>query len=102
MEEKSDFIKNLDLIYQDLLSIEIKADDSFISMLNKFYDVMRKWKICQGTWSTDGKGRICNNSEWSMCYEVFKAHKILSLDLWLALNTPPEDLLAYGKRTKLK
>ena len=56
---------------------------------------MRKWGICQGTWSENG--RTCNNAEWNMCYQVFKNNKILVLDNWLTLSEPPEDLLAYGK-----
>lgn len=96
--EKGNFVDNLGEIYQDILDIKIDSKDSFQSMMNKFYDVMRKWKICQGTWSENG--RTCNNAEWNMCFAVFKQHKILAFDIWLALSNPPEDLRAYGKEPK--
>lgn len=98
IKEKSDFVKNLDEIYQEIMNIKIDANDSFKSMMDKFYSVMRKWGICQGTWSENG--RVCNNAEWNMCFQVFKQHKILAFDIWLTLSNPPEDLLAYGKKPK--
>lgn len=94
--EKTDFTKNINNIYNDIIEIEIDENDSFKTSLNKFYDVMRKWGICQGNWS--GNGRTCCTAEWNMCYQVFKTHKILSLDTWLILSEPPEDLLAYGEK----
>lgn len=98
-QEKKIDIKNLGNIYKDILNIEVKVTDSFKSLLDKFYDVMRKWGIKQGIWNEFG-GRSINNPEWSMCWEVFKSHKILAFDLWLSMNQPPKDLLAYGKKPK--
>lgn len=96
--EKPDFNKNLENIYKDILGIKIKVTDSFQSSLDKFYKVMRKWGIKQGTWSENG--RTACNAEWIMCFSVFKQHKILALDIWLCLNNPPKDLLAYGDEPK--
>jgi hypothetical protein len=101
IENKSEFVKNLDEIYRDLLAIKIDANDSFKSSMDKFYDVMRKWGICQGTWTENGS-RFVNTAEWNMCFQVFKSNKILALDTWLILSEPPEDLLAYGKEPKRK
>lgn len=94
--QKQDFTKKLGQVYADILSIEIKESDSFESSMNKFYEVMRKWGICQGEWSENG--RTINTPEWNMCFAVFKNHKIMTLDVFLVLNTPPDDLLAYGDR----
>lgn len=99
--DSTEFGKNLAKINKDIMAIKISHNDSFKTMMNKFYAVMRKWKICQGTWTENG-GRICNNYEWTMCFEVFKSHKLLSYDIWLALTEPPKDLLAYGPKPKQK
>lgn len=99
IKDKPDFNKNLGEIYKDIIGIKIDAKDSFKSSMNKFYAVMRKWGIKQGEW-TDHGSRVVNTAEWNMCFQVFKNHKILALDLWLCLNEPPKDLLAYGKKPK--
>lgn len=96
--ERTEFLIQLEDVYKDIHAIKIDINDSFKTSLDKFYEVMRKHGICQGTWV--GNGRQCNTPEWCMCFEVFKAHKILSLDIWLMLNEPPEDLLAYGEKPK--
>lgn len=96
IEHRSEFVKNLDAIYKDLLAIKINQTDSFKSSMDKFYAVMRKWGICQGTWS--GNGRAIATAEWNMCFMVFKAHRNGYMDLWQCISTPPKDLLAYGKK----
>ena len=96
--EKKEIASNLGKIYEDILSIKIDMNDSFKSSMDKFYNVMRKWGVCQGTWSENG--RTVNNAEWNMCFQVFKAHKIMAFDVWLILSTPPDDLLAYGEKPK--
>ena len=100
IETRSPFAENLNKIYNDLLSIKITENDSFKSSMDKFYEVMRKWGICQGTWSKNG--RLVANAEWNMCYQTFKNHKILALDTWLILNDPPEDLQAYSENPHTK
>jgi len=99
IENKPAFNQKLNEIYRDILGIEVKSTDSFKSLTNKFYEVMRKWGIKQGTWSEDGSICICN-AEWNMCFQIFKQHKIISFDVWECLKTPPKDLLAYGKKPK--
>ena len=100
MKNKSEFSKQLGKVYSDILSIKIEMSDSFETSLNKFYDVMRKHGICQGTWSKNG--RTVSNAEWIMCYNIFKSHKLMALDIFLILNEPPEDLLAYGENPHKK
>lgn len=90
---------NLAAIYKDIMAIEIKATDSFKSSLNKFYAVMRKWNVKQGIWDENGH-RTCATPEWNMCYDTFKSHKLLSLDIWLLLSEPPPDLMGYGTPPK--
>jgi hypothetical protein len=91
IKSQSKFVKNLDAIYRDILNIKIDENDSFKLTMDKFYAIMRKWGICQGNWSENG--RTCNTAEWNMCYQTFKNHKILALDIWLLINEPPSDLV---------
>lgn len=93
--KKPKISQNLQAIYNDINSIKIDIKDSFLSCMQKFYAVMRKWGIKQGTWTKNGRS-VCS-AEWNMCFAVFKQNKILALDIWLVLNEPPSDLLAYGK-----
>lgn len=101
MKKKNEIIKNLDGIYKDIMKIKIEPEDSFITSMNKFYEVMRKWGICQGTWLERG-GRSCCTPEWNMCYMVFKENKMMQFDMWMTLTDPPEDLMAYGKKPDFK
>lgn len=91
--KKKETAEMLNLIYKDILSIKIKPEDSFKSSMDKFYDIMRKYGICQGTKTENGV--TINNAEWNMCFAVFKNHKILAFDVWLVLSTPPSDLKYY-------
>jgi len=92
-KRNSNFVNDLEKIYNDLNNIKISEDDSFKSSLNKFYGVMRKWGICQGVRTEHGI--TINTAEWNMCYQIFKAHKIMALDIFLVLQEPPCDLIAY-------
>ena len=98
IHERTELLENIDHIYRDIVAIKIDGKDSFNSLLKKFYDVMRKWGICQGTWTDNG--RSCNNAEWNMCYTIFQQHINLELTWYGLLNEPPKDLLAYGKEPK--
>lgn len=97
----ADFVKKLSEIYNDITGIKLNPTDSLITLMNKFYDVMRKHGIKQGNWTENGSRTICT-AEWNFCFNLFKNHKILAYDLWLILNEPPQDLLAYGPKPKLK
>ena len=99
--EKSTLAQGMGDVLKDLNDITIYHKDSIETLMNKFYAIMRKWGICQGEWTENGS-RICANPEWVLCWEYFKNMKILSLDLWLALSTPPKDLLAYGSKPKTR
>jgi hypothetical protein len=102
IKEKNDFVKNLNEVYKDILAIKITVDDSHKTTMGKFYDVMRKWGICQGTWSKNGNGRILNNPEWNLCYAAFKEYRMNHFDFFMGLTEPPKDLLAYGEKPNSK
>ena len=91
--KKSETVIAMGVVFHDINAIKVEMTDSFESLMNKFYSIMRKHGICQGTKSDNG---VCvSNPEWIMCFETFKMHKILAFDLFLILNEPPVDLIAY-------
>lgn len=98
--EKNEQVDFMGKVYNDINAIHIDSNDSFDTLLNKFYDVMTKWGICQGTWCENG--RTANNPEWCICWAVFK-DKIDAQFMWIAImSDPPKHLLAYGKEPKRK
>lgn len=86
-------------VYNDIMKININKNDSFKKLQNKFYDVMTKHNIRQGTWSENGKGRLMNNPEWVFCWGAFET-RIKTHLMWMSLENPPKHLLAYDKETK--
>ena len=98
--EKPQICKDIAAVYKDVNSIKVNINDSFKDLLEKFYKVMRKHGIKQGTWTENGS-RLSSNGEWCMCYQVFRV-RVDSEWMWFTLlNEPPKDLLAYGKRPKV-
>lgn len=98
--KKSQFGKNLEEVYSDLMDIKIDHKDSFETSMNKFYEVMRKHGICQGQYNENGN-RSMITAEWNLCFNTFKLNKLLAFDLWLLLlGETPEDLLGYEYEPK--
>lgn len=100
--EKSGKAEILGDIYKDINAIKIEATDSFDTLVKKFYKVMGKHGICQGTWSENGKGRLTDNPEWCMCWNTFKSNIEAKLTLFYLFSNPPKKLLAYGEQPKSK
>jgi hypothetical protein len=91
----NEYIKHMGDVYNDIYAISIDNKDSINTLLKKFYAVMDKWGICQGTWSENG--RTMSNPEWCMCWNTYVnliKNKIVIIGL---IGNPPENLLAYGK-----
>ncbi len=82
--------------------IDYKEDLNTKQKLSRFYNVMTKHGIKQGTWSKDGVGRICNNFEWTMCKEYFMAIHGRNQIKEIFAEDMPKNLLAYGKQPKQK
>lgn len=88
-------------IYRDIHAIQFDISDTFGSLMEKFYAIMRNHGICQGTWS-EGGGRTISNPEWCMCSQVFRHHIDQKWNWTFLMSTPPSDLLAYGIKPKSK
>jgi len=95
---KSLFVENMEKIYCEIQSIQAKPTDTFQSLIDKFYSVMRKWGVCHGNWSENGRTAV--SAEWNMCFNVFWDNVVLGFRVWVLLTTPPDDLLAYGEEPK--
>jgi hypothetical protein len=101
MKTKKNVLRDhLSLMYTDIHRIKILSTDSFLTLQKKFYTVMRKHGLKQGTWSDNGR-TICN-PEWVLCQQVFDQHVANAFLLRKFLSTPPKDLLAYGPEPKRK
>jgi len=99
--KKTKLSNDMGMIFKDILDIEITLDNSLQDMLNKFYDVMSKYSICQGTWTETG-GRSIANPEWTICFKAFLMHKQAVIDFRMLLAEVPSKLLAYDKEPKSK
>jgi hypothetical protein len=91
---KTEQVTFLGNVYTDINAIEITVDDSFKSLMEKFYSVMTKHGICQGVWSENG--RTIHTAEWCFCWNVFRGNIDSKLGLMSIMQEPPEHLLAYG------
>lgn len=100
MIEKNELAQNLGDLYKDIHAIKINKTDSFNTLVKKFYLVMEKHGICQGTWSENG--RTFANPEWCMCWHTFKSNVESAFNIMYLLSSPPKKLLAYGKKPKIK
>ncbi len=58
-------------VSKDIINIKIDCGKSFEYVNNQFYDIMRKYKIKQGTRDKKSGGIIGDNFEWTMCRRLF-------------------------------
>jgi hypothetical protein len=81
-------------VAKDIISLELKPGMTLAQVEGKFYRLMRKYGIRQGTKS--GNGVVCDNFEWSMCKELFlsRVRDYFEFDRFL-LKAAPKDLQCY-------
>ena len=83
-------------VAEDLIKTKFVTDKEITKILNRFYKIMRKHGICEGTLTKNKNGRILNNFEWTMCKDLF-VRKIQS-DIEMAGllgSLTPQDLEHY-------
>lgn len=86
----------LSKVFLDIQELPIKNSDSFNTIRRKFYDVMRKHGIKQGT--REKKGAITiSNPEWKAAEWLLeeRIRNFVSLGLCLSCFKTPRDLEAY-------
>lgn len=86
--------KELRAISKEIIHLKIDNADTMKSLSKKFYSIMKKHHICQGTKTKNGVA--CDNPEWVMCHELFKS-SIQSYINWKNLTSEdiPEGLVHY-------
>ncbi len=86
---------NLAKVFKDIQDLQIKPSDSFNSIRRKFFDLMRKHGIKQGTKLPSG-GTECNNPEWEACEQLLE-RKIVDSYTWERCSSfkTPKDLESY-------
>lgn len=84
---------SLDAVAQDIIHMPVDREtDSFNSIRNKFYDIMRKHSIKQGTKLPEGKGTVRNNPAWQGAEDMFIARVYGELQFQFSMSETPEDL----------
>ena len=82
-------------IAKEILQLRFKPNDTLKSCSKKFYDIMAKHGIKQGTQSYNDKGEesgiLMNNFEWTMCHELFKT-TIMNYFMWEGILKVPKSL----------
>lgn len=72
------------MVAKEIILLEVTPDDTFISVLNKFYRIMRKYKIKQLHSEDGGKTFRGNCFEYTMCKQLFlkRIEDIFGLAEW--------------------
>ena len=64
-----DQIDYISEISKDIIQIDFKKYNNIASAFNKFYSIMRKYGIKNGTKRKGEQGVLCSNFEWT-CFEM--------------------------------
>lgn len=61
-------------IAKEIITMKLTNRDTFKTIYNRFYKIMRKYGIKQGTESKNGNSVLRNNYEWTMCWTLLKSN----------------------------
>jgi hypothetical protein len=83
---------NMSEVAKDIIGLKFKKSDTLGGCLKKFYAIMEKHGIKQGTanYNEDGQrvGRTCTNFEWTMSKDLFQTQVTLFLNFTDMFNVP--------------
>jgi hypothetical protein len=94
-KEPSNSIKFMRKISEELIKIQILDEKIQTEILDKFYTIMRKYGIKEGTITKNKSGRVIANFEWTMCKHLFLDKLESEVKITSLLNDVPKDLQAY-------
>jgi hypothetical protein len=85
-------IKNTSVgaVAEDIIHMKFKSSDTIQGCMKKFYTIMRRYGIKQGT--KVGIGIQRSNPEWTICFTMFKNTFTCYLDINDLFNKAPKDL----------
>ena len=84
-------IVDIKKVAKEIVTLKFKKSDTLNDCLNKFYAIMRKYNIKQGT--KVGNGRQCDNFEWTLCKQSFNETLKSFFELESLFGNISEDLL---------
>jgi hypothetical protein len=82
---------DMSAVAKEIIFMKVNDNDTIADLRNRFFDIMRKHGIKDGTKREDGS-IIGANFEWTMCESLFfqTIHDQLRLELMLVCSTPEE------------
>lgn len=83
----------LGAVAHELINMPVKPEDSLHTLRQRFYSIMRKHGVKQGT-ETENGGRLCNNPDWQGAEDIFAARLHSELTMMALMHDVPKDLLA--------
>lgn len=88
-------IKFMSAVAKDIILLKFKPTMTLQQVESRFYRIMRKHGIKEGTKS--GNGRITNNFEWTMCQILFlqRVQDYFVMNRFFVGTGTPKDLLQY-------
>lgn len=82
-------------VAKDIIAMKVADGDTSVVLLRRFYAIMRRHGIKQGTKNANGTGRICDNFEWTGAKAIFNEHVEQERFFHPALIRVPKDLECY-------
>lgn len=84
-------------VSKDIIGLKFKKTDTLKDCMSKFFAVMKKHGIKQGTpsFNDEGKevGRTCDNFEWTICKQMFIRQVESFFELDMLFGNIPKELL---------
>lgn len=98
-------MKQMKEIAKEIIAIKIKQKDTFQSCFNRFYKIMDKYGIKEGTPNYNKKGQLVSvtrsSSDWTMCRILFMDNIHSQLN-WEFLFRVPSRFCRFKDKTKSK
>lgn len=78
-------------VSKEIINMKIEPGKSIKTHFNKFYEIMRKYNIKQGTATDNGVAR--KNYEWTICWKLFMTIFVDQMELLdMFSDITPKDL----------
>lgn len=90
-------IGDISEVAEDVIKLKFEKTDTLNDCMDKFFAVMKKHGIKQGTPSYNNKGeeigRTCDNFEWTICKEMFIRQGGSFIEFEMLFGNIPKELL---------
>ena len=79
------------IVAKDIIHMKFKSSDTIQGCMKKFYTIMRRYGIKQGTKVGNGIQQR-SNPEWTICFTLFKNSLTCYFDISDLFDKAPKDL----------